>query len=55
MEHPGVVVLQGLRAAPREEMPAPSELTAGGSSSVAGIGFNQSSDSTRGWLFFLAQ
>ena len=40
MEHPGMVVLQGLRAAPREEMPAPSGLTAGGSSSVAGIGFN---------------
>lgn len=40
MEHTGVVVQQGLRAAPREEMPAPSGLMAGGSSCVAGIGSN---------------
>lgn len=40
MEHWGVVVQQGPRAVPREEMPAPSGLKAAGSSSVAGTGFH---------------
>lgn len=35
-----VVVQRGLRAAPGEEMPAPSGLMACGSSFVAGIGLN---------------